>query len=107
MNDAKQIKEYLDKQFKKMKHVREVSRREQNQQEDKEIAEALKEINKKYFASALEKKGPNLQIQKVLDMTYDKPKTGAKRQDSNALSKRSGYVHSPRQTLERQLTGTG
>lgn len=62
MNDAKQIKEYLNKQFKKMKHVREMSKREQNQQQDREIAEALREINQKYFSSALEKKGPNLQI---------------------------------------------
>jgi len=62
MDDAKGIKQYLDKCFRDMKHVRELSKRELREQQEKEIEEALISIKNKYFASALKKKGPNMQI---------------------------------------------
>lgn len=68
VNTTMQIREYLKKQFKGMKCVNAVSKREKRIETDREIAQAVVEINQKLFASALMPKDPNLQVDKALGM---------------------------------------
>ena len=65
--ETKEIQTFLKEQFKGMKEVRALSKREIKEQQDREIDEAISQIRQKYFSSALQKKKPNKEFQKALD----------------------------------------
>ena len=60
MGDAKKIQDFLNKEFKGMRNVRQFSKRELREQQERELAEAITEIKQKYFSNAMQKKQPNM-----------------------------------------------